>query len=135
MEIKLHRTYYSNGTNGLLMLDNQLVCYTIELPWRDNEPRVSCIPEGEYPLAKRLSPNHGKCLLLKNVPNRSLILIHPANNAIRELQGCIAPVSKLTGPGCGDRSRMAFNTVLQQVYAALNKQHSLTIQIVKNELK
>lgn len=117
------------------MLDNQLVCYTIELPWRDNTPQVSCIPEGDYPLIKWLSPNHGNCLLVEDVPKRSSILIHPANNALRELRGCIAPVTKLTGPGCGDQSRMAFKALLNQVYAALCKQHSLTIQIVKNEHK
>jgi len=135
MELKLQRTYYSNGTNGLLLLDNQLVCYTIELPWRDNQPRVSCIPEGCYPLVKRYSKTHGNHLMLQKVPNRSLILIHTANNALRDLQGCIAPVSKLTGPGCGDQSRKAFRPLIQQVYEALDKQHSFTITISKNERK
>lgn len=133
MELQLHRTYYSNGTNGLLLLNNQLVCYTIELPWRDNQPRVSCIPEGCYPLVKRHSLKFGSHLLLENVPNRSLILIHPANNALRDLQGCIAPVTTLTGPGCGSQSRAVFQPLVQQVYAVLAQQHSVTITITKNE--
>lgn len=133
MELILLRTYYSNGTNGLLLLDNKKLCNTIELPWRDNHSQVSCIPEGCYPLIKWESPRHGWCLMVTNVPNRSLILIHPANNALRDLRGCIAPVTTITGPGCGDMSRAVYKPLIQQVYAALDQQHSVTLNIKKYE--
>lgn len=45
--------------------------------------------------------------MLVQVPNRSFILFHSANNALKELKGCIAPVSRLTGPGKGLESRRA----------------------------
>lgn len=45
--------------------------------------------------------------MLKDVKDRDLILIHPANDALRELKGCIAPVTKLTGEGKGIASRLA----------------------------
>jgi hypothetical protein len=39
-------------------------------------------------------------LQILNVPGRKYILIHPANEVLRELKGCIAPV-RLTGAGKG----------------------------------
>lgn len=31
-------------------------CVTIELPWKDNQRSVSCIPEGDYKMRLRRSP-------------------------------------------------------------------------------
>lgn len=131
MELLLIRTYYTNGTNGALFVYNKPFCYTIELPWRDNLPQVSCIPEGTYSLVKRHSEKFRDHLLVENVQDRSLILIHPANNAIHELKGCIAPVSMLTAPGCGNSSRAVFDPLLKMVYKALNKQQPVHLTIVK----
>src|SRR5882757_6858222 len=108
MELELTRNCFAGGTNGQLLYDGKRICYTIELPWKDNVPRVSCIPPGRYALAKRYSPKFGRHLQLVNVPGRQWILIHPANDALLELEGCIAPVTELTGEGKGSQSRMAF---------------------------
>lgn len=110
MELELIRTYFPNGTNGELRLaDNKkgIICYTIELPWLANKQSVSCIPEGRYELTKRYSPKFGHHLLVNDVKERELILIHPANDAVKELKGCIAPVSVCTGEGRGNNSRLA----------------------------
>jgi hypothetical protein len=116
MELILTRTYFPEGTQGILEWNGKLICYTIELPWLNNQRRVSCVPEGEYILQKRYSKKFGWHLHLKNVPGRSLILIHPANNAKKELLGCIAPVSKHTGIGKGSSSRKAFVAVTNLVF-------------------
>jgi len=55
MKLELLRTYYPKGTNGILMQDDLALCQTIELPWKNNLPTISCIPEGEYFLKKRYS--------------------------------------------------------------------------------
>lgn len=122
MELVIIRTYHPGGTNGTLLLNEQHQCYTIELPWKNNQPMVSCIPEGRYLLKRRYSPKRGHHLLVYGVEGRALILLHPANDALKELKGCIAPVSKITGEGRGERSRHAFNKLLQLVYAALPKE-------------
>lgn len=122
MELVVFRTYQPDGTNGELYLDQQLQCYTIELPWKDNQPQVSCIPEGRYELKKRYSPRFGQHLWVMGVAGRALILIHPANDALKELRGCIAPVSYLSGPGKGQESKKAFGRLLQLVFAALEKE-------------
>ena len=57
------------------------------------------------------------------------ILIHPANNAKKELQGCIAPVTQLSGPGLGLMSRKAFTKLKDFVYKALDENESVEIFI------
>ncbi len=127
MVVILKRTYFPEGTNGKLECEGQLVCHTIELPWKNNERRVSCIPEGEYFIVKRYSPKFKWHLHVVDVPHRSFILFHPANNALKELHGCIAPVTKLTGPGLGLLSRKAFEKLKDQVYKALENKESVLL--------
>ncbi|MBS1562742.1 MAG: hypothetical protein JST39_00080 [Bacteroidetes bacterium] len=135
MELELIRTYFPNGTNGEIRCNGVLVCFAIELPWRDNKPQVSCVAEGRYELVKRYSPKFKDHLQLVNVPKRDYILIHPANDAIKELRGCIAPVSLLTAEGKGLRSRIALGQLITLTYAAIDKQQQvfLTIQSVHDE--
>jgi len=130
----LCRTYHINGTNGILY-DEQgdLLCFTIELPWRDNRVRESCIPEGTYQLTKRYSQKFGHHILLNDIPDRSLILIHPANNAATELLGCIAPVTKLTGPGTGNSSRVQFDKIKEMVYNWIDQGEEVYIDVKENK--
>ena len=116
MVLVLKRTYFPEGTQGVLEWNGTIVCYAIELPWLENQRRISCIPEGEYILQKRFSPKFGWHLHLMNVPERDLILIHPANDAKKELLGCIAPVTKYTGIGKGSESRKALENLKTLVY-------------------
>ncbi len=93
MTIVLHRTYFEEGTNGALFSNGQFLGFAIELPWVHYQRHVSCIPEGEYELKARYSNKFGHHLHIVDVNDRSLILLHSANNAKRELRGCIAPVT------------------------------------------
>jgi hypothetical protein len=122
MELELERTYFPQGCNGSIYCGDTFICHTIELPWKDNERRTSCIPEGRYELQKRYSPKFKWHLLVKGVPARSVILIHPANDALKELKGCIAPVSTLTAQGKGLLSKNALTRLIAVVYCALKKE-------------
>ncbi|WP_226388713.1 DUF5675 family protein [Penaeicola halotolerans] len=106
--LTLNRSYFPLGTNGLLYYNNELICSTIELPWNDNKQETSCIPEGIYALELIPSEDYDMVIRLLDVPGREGIDIHPANDALKELKGCIAPVSKTTGEGKGVYSRRAF---------------------------
>lgn len=130
MELELIRTYYPNGTNGELLLNGKRLCSSIELPWLDNRHEVSCIPEGKYELIIRFSHKFQWHLQVKDVKERGLILIHPANDALKELKGCIAPVSILESPGKGVKSRIACSNLLGLVFPELDqhKQVYLTIK-------
>ena len=66
--------YFPEGTNGVLSLNGKEICKTIELPWRNNKARVSCIPEGIYKIRKRFSAKFKWHLELINVKNRKYIL-------------------------------------------------------------
>jgi len=132
MELELYRTYFPNGTNGEISLNGVRVCSTIELAWKNNQHRISCIPEGRYELTKRYSPKFGHHLLVKNVKDRDLILMHPANDAVNDLQGCIAPVSVCTGEGKGNNSRLALKKLLALVYVAIERKENVFITITSS---
>lgn len=87
--LTLKRTYYDKVTIGKLTgVGVNLV--TLELPWKANEPKISCIPEGTYKVLPRYTADRGRHFEVQNVPGRSKILFHPANYVF-ELEGCIAP--------------------------------------------
>ena len=105
----LTRTYGNSQTEGELVLRDAegtelLRLFTLELRWRNNLRKVSCIPEGEYQVLPRTSPKYGKHFEVANVYLRSFILIHAANR-VTQLKGCIAPgltKADLNGDGLQD---------------------------------
>lgn len=91
-EIFLNRfAFLPEGTLGQMIFPGGYECFTVERPWRNNQPYVSCIPEGSYRLAWHMvkGKHYGQPELLA-VPGRSAILIHPANYP-SDLLGCIGP--------------------------------------------
>jgi len=69
--------------------------FILELPWKNNQRRVSCIPAGRYRARFRTPENTPAGLRtgvyeLLDVPDRDGILVHVANKA-EELLGCLAP--------------------------------------------
>lgn len=129
MELELIRTYYPNGTNGEISFNDTRVCSSIELAWKNNQNKISCIPEGRYELKKRYTAERGWHLILANVPGRQLILIHAANDAKKELQGCIAPVSILNAEGKGSQSRNALAKINAIVFPVLDKKKQFFLTI------
>lgn len=129
MELILERAYFKEGTNGTLFCSNHFLCHTNELPWNNNKRSVSCIPEGQYEVIPRFSKKFNHHLLIRNVKNRNLILIHPANNALKELEGCIAPVTYLSGLGKGTQSRVALQKLLSLVYQAQDRKEPILLTI------
>ena len=132
MELLLMRRYSPRGVNGLLQFQGQILCSTIELPWRDNLPQISCIPEGKYRIAKRHSPRFGWHFEIEAVSGRNSILFHPANDAEKELRGCIAPVLRHTGEGKGEQSRMALDKLKKALYPLLDQGHEIFLTIKNN---
>src|SRR5665213_2190153 len=149
MELEPVRTYYTEGTNGKIFLrdtgaaavevEERLMMYSIELPSKDNRAGVSCIPEGGYELANRCVAHRSfseggslkfrRHLQVMDVAQRKYILIHPANDALRELKGCIAPVCFITGAGKGIRSRLELDTLTSLVYGTLDRHDHVFINI------
>jgi len=77
---------YVKDENGNIIFKSEC----IERGWLNNQNRISCIPEGEYPVRLEYSNRFRKYLYeIFNVPNRSECKFHAANYA-RQLNGCIA---------------------------------------------
>jgi Family of unknown function (DUF5675) len=129
MELELIRAYDPDGTNGELRCGGKIICFTIELPWLGNQRNISCIPERRYEMKKRFVRKFGLHLLVVNVPDRSWILIHPANDAKTQLKGCIAPVTNLIAPGKGSASRLANEKLKALVLEALERKEKVFITI------
>lgn len=108
-------TQNDRATHGILKTeDASHSWFTLELPWKDNQHGVSCIPAGTYVCQRRWSERHqSEVFGLLNVPERSDIELHVANFA-RQLLGCIAlgtQVLDIDGDGEDDvqHSRQAFD--------------------------
>lgn len=92
--IVLNRTYHRDCTTGIVKFPDGTTFHTMELPWRNNQRRVSCIPEGTYTLGLRVSgvvqrtSGYTQGWEVQNVPNRTYIMWHPGNYP-HDFEGCI----------------------------------------------
>ena len=68
-------------TLGIMTLPNGKVYHTLELAWKNNNRKVSCIPKGKYKVRKRTSAKYGEHFHILDVKNRDFILIHHGNYA------------------------------------------------------
>lgn len=86
-----------SGTLGRLSVDGVHFCRTLELPWKDNIPNISCVPTGTYSVVwGHMNKANKDRYLVQNVPERSAIFIHSGNYAgdvskgyETHVQGCI----------------------------------------------
>ena len=106
MNLELIRIINSyNYTEGVLNIDGNYFCHTLELPWENNTPQKSCIPVGEYDVdverSNHFSEKFGTDIFLpcvKNVPGREGVEIHGGNSPSDSL-GCILVGAVRIGPG------------------------------------
>ena len=98
MKAIIQREHYTDKqvTGTLTLFDGRkrvFTCKTLELPWRDNESNISCIPTGTYNAVKRVSEKYKHSYHVKSpdedqVAGRAWILIHPGNY-FTDIRGCI----------------------------------------------
>ena len=85
-------TFTDESILGELFLNGERFCDTLELPWRDNERSISCIPAGQYKVRMRYPRESATRdylhLLVQEVKDRSYILFHKGNTA-KDTRGCI----------------------------------------------
>lgn len=91
MEFELLRLVDSplSPTTGVLSVDGRPLFLTLEPPNKNNQPSISCIPQGFYTCQKIDSPRFGRCLEVTNVPNRSEIILGHKGNYAKDTHGCI----------------------------------------------
>jgi len=101
-------TFSEESTLGELFLNGERMCDTLELPYKDNQRSISCIPEGEYKVRLRTARESASRdylhLLVQDVPNRDWILFHRGNSA-KDTRGCILL-------GQGSQHNIVYNSTL-----------------------
>jgi hypothetical protein len=105
--------------------------HTLERPWLENKPCVSCIPLGDYNIEQWNSENHPKTFHVMDVENRSYILIH-SGNLVKHSKGCILlgmSRADIDGDGNQDigRSKEAMRH-LNSLIRGVNDKVKLTIE-------
>lgn len=89
-DITLNTLSFDDCTLGRLFIKGKSF-FTLELPWKDNKPSISCIPPGIYKFKKRFSPNKEMVVIeLEDVEGRTYIQIHIGNRT-SQIEGCILP--------------------------------------------
>jgi hypothetical protein len=123
-------TFTETSTMGELFVNGERMCDTLELPYRDNQRSVSCIPAGEYQVRMRYPRESATReylhLLVKEVPNRKYILFHRGNTA-KDSRGCI-----LVGLGSQQdivhNSTLAMDLLLKEIIHLGGKNINLIIK-------
>ena len=106
--------------SGILLFE----CYTLELPYINNEKKISSIPPNDYVCKLVVSPKFGIVFQVLNVVNRGNILIHKGNFTT-DTQGCILLGSSYAlSPDKSDcslrKSKMAFDSFMGLGVVAFN---------------
>lgn len=86
----LKRTNYLPDCTLGGLYDNKGIprMFTLEEPWKDNQHKVSCIPEGIYACKPHEGTKWHRVWEITGVPDRSAILIH-SGNTTDDIEGCI----------------------------------------------
>ncbi|HTB53220.1 MAG TPA: DUF5675 family protein [Ferruginibacter sp.] len=100
-KVTIFRQYPSGGcTSGYLAVNGKIICYTLELPWKDNQEDISSIPTGTYNAILRYDHSDHWRIELLDVPNsRTHIQIH-VGNKLDNTKGCILVGDKLNANLC-----------------------------------
>jgi len=126
---------------GYLSINGNVVGYTLELPYRNNQSLISSIPAGEYDATIKFEggsgpyANEGYRITLLNVPKRSGIQIHIGNYPT-QIEGCILVGTKVHPDTCTlEGSKAAYQTLKNAVQeqaeldaSAEEKKITVTIQ-------
>jgi len=76
------------GVFGVLIDNGIPFTLTLERPWLDNQPDVSCIPAGSYTCVRYSSAKYPDTFKVQNVPKRTGILFHKGNH-MEHSAGCV----------------------------------------------
>lgn len=106
----------STGTFGVVLdgYDGEPFCVSLELPWADNLPNISCIKPGIYEATRHHSPRFGETFLVQgNLGGRTHILFH-CGNSIADSRGCILLGENYSPQSRVSQSRSAFNEFMDR---------------------
>jgi len=125
---RMYETVDLSGVKGYFTGSEGHICDTLELPYNNNEPFKSSIPEGTYKCRVKFSKKFGRVFEVLNVEGRTDILIHIGNSA-KDTQGCI-----LVGEKHSDNGVIGSRLAMGQLTQILPNTFNLSIiNLVKKE--
>ena len=111
------------------LMAGDLCLQTLEDPWRNNQPNVSCIPLGTYPVTLSFSQHFGRLMPeIQNVPGREFIRIH-GGNTTADTHGCVLVGFTRVGPDVIGDSQHALGYFYQWLCDAL-AQGPVSVEVV-----
>jgi hypothetical protein len=129
MRALIERVYLPTETLGSWYVDGIMTCKTMELPWRENQHNISCIPEGIYEVIREATSNNHEYphFRILNVQNRDGILVHKITY-VSGLKGCIGvgEFMDLNGDQVPDMINSGIN--LKRLYDTLPDRFQLEIR-------
>jgi len=133
MRLLLVRSIFSpRSTIGDMSVDDDAYCKTLELPWKNNEHNVSCIPEGVYKVAIDMSSaHHQRWPHILDVPNRGGVRIDIANYP-SQILGCIA-VGKTAGVDSIGQSAVVWHDLFRKIDDAQKRNEEVTLEITSRQ--
>ncbi len=130
--IKRNKTK-GNSTTGVLWLNGEVECYTLEDVERLTKiAGKTAIAKGKYSVIIDMSNRFKRLLpLLLNVPNFAGVRIHPGNTS-EDTEGCIlvgVSVSIVNNENFLSSSRVAFDKLFAKMKTAFDKGEKITLEI------
>lgn len=119
------------GCFGVLRIQKQVFCLTLEPPDQANKPWTSCIPVQQYVCVHHESEKFGLTYIVRDVPDREQIIFH-WGNWLEDTQGCILLGNSLLYDGAKRgvaNSRQTFARFLARLGSGLDDQQMLHLTI------
>jgi len=120
----------AEGSFGVLRVNKEVVCVTLEPPDRLNEQNVSSIPEQQYLCSRVNSPRFGDTYEVTAVPGRSEVLFH-TGNTVDDTHGCIL-LGASYGELGGKRAVLASKDAFARFKALLDGAQTFHLTISKH---
>ena len=108
----------SYGTFGVLKVDKQVFCVTLEPPDRENVQNISNIPAQQYTCRRHHSQRFGETFQIMDVTGRTSVLFH-AGNFKQDTLGCVL-LAQHYGKLKGRRAVLNSGNTFKAFMAAMN---------------
>lgn len=127
-KVDVVRLEKSDGaTFGVLRMDGEVFCVTLEPPDRGNRVGESCIPAGTYDCRRVESPSFGPTFEITDVPGRSHILFHQGNLA-GDTEGCVL-LGRNYGVLGGERGVTQSRPAFREFLSRFNGRDSFRLEV------
>jgi len=129
LELIRLRESEKHGTFGVLRIDKELLCWTLEPADRLNQQSRSCIPAQQYTCRRYSSMKYPDSFEITGVSNRTKILFH-AGNTDDDTAGCVL-LGETIGKLSGNRALLNSGATFRRFLAELASDDEAILSITE----